>query len=88
MLESEDAAIKSLLIQLDEQCHEKESVDFQQRLDEVLVSFARRKEDARHRNTMAELKEGILDEQAEMEALKNLINSRRSRQAGSEPTDG
>jgi len=88
MLESEDVAIKSLLIQLDEQYREKESVDFQQRLDEVLASFARRKEDARHRNTMAQLKEGVLDKESEMEALTNLINSRRSRQAGPEPTDG
>jgi len=88
MLESEDAAMKNLLVQLDEQGRAKTSAEFQRILDDISASFVRHQEDAQLRTTTALLQEGQLHEQEQDTTLANLIESLRSRQAGTKPTDG
>src|SRR5690606_16409743 len=79
MLESEDPAMKSLLVELDDHNRLKSGSDSRQRLEDVLASFQRRKEDAAHLNNIAALKEGEFREGQENELLDALMADLRTR---------
>ena len=88
MLATEDASLKSLLVDCDEQGQQKTTSDAGQRLRDLLADRDRRSQEARHSSTMAELKQNQLDPEQADRALVAMFNDLKRRQAGSAPTDG
>ena len=83
-----DPAMQNLLVDCDEIGQRKTSADPRQRLSDLLADRERRRTDARHRMTVAELRTNQLDSEQEDRALLSLFNDLKRRQAGSAPTDG
>lgn len=83
-----DPAVQNVLVDCDEIGQRKTSADPRQRLSDLLADRERRRTDARHRMTVAELRTNQLDSEQEDHALLSLFNDLKRRQAGSAPTDG
>jgi DNA primase len=88
MLEAEDADVKCVLVDLEEDDSAKSACDSAQRLREVLASFQRRKEDAEHRNLIVALQQGHTESSQADEYLNKLMAELKTRHGRSEPTEG
>ncbi len=89
MLEFDQPAIKSLLVELDEGGRAKGTRDADpEALLRELIKTVQRKEAERQRPAqLVALREGRLDDSQETELLEKIIRQERSRQGISEPTD-
>ena len=85
---TDDPAVTNLLVDCDEIGQQKTSADAQLRISDLLADRERRRTDARHRMTVAELKTNQLDSEQADRALVALFNDLKRRQTGSEPTEG
>ncbi len=85
--ESEDPAITTLLVDIDEQVQAKQESDHRLRLEQTLSSFRRRKEDAHNRKTIAALR-AAGDGSEENDTLDALFATLKTRHRKSDPTDG
>jgi DNA primase len=88
MLAADDPAVKSLLVDCDEQGRPKADSDPRQRINDLLADRRRRQEEARHRQMLAELRTNQLDPEQEGRTLASLFDDLKRRQAGTAPTDG
>ncbi|MHB1038061.1 MAG: DNA primase [Pirellulales bacterium] len=88
LLEFDDPAIQSFLIELDEQGVKKDAASLAQRLGDLLRSFREREEDKQRRVVTVALNEGQVGEQQGKELLDQIIKQQRCRQGLSAPTDG
>jgi hypothetical protein len=88
MLAVEDAATKSLLVELDEACQAKAGSDASQRLQDLLSRRERGREDAERQEELAALRDKRFDPQQEEVALEQYFAKLKSRQTGSLSTDG
>lgn len=86
MLEAEDPNFKSLLISLDEHAQEKKGNPVS-RIQDVLASFRRQKEDATHQQLIAELRDGN-SSVSEEQAFGDLLAQLRTRHRKPDPTEG
>ncbi|HYO25042.1 MAG TPA: toprim domain-containing protein, partial [Lacipirellulaceae bacterium] len=84
----DDEAAKNLLVDCDEQGHRKSASDVEQRVRDLLSHATRSRQDAGHRETVAQLKTNQLDPEQEDRALAALFDDLKRRQTGSPPTDG
>jgi DNA primase len=84
----DDADAKNLLVDCDEQGMLKSGSDARQRLRDLLADLHRRRQDAGHQATVAQLKQNQLDPEQEDRALAALFDDLKRRQAVSPPTDG
>jgi DNA primase len=84
----DDEHAKNLLVDCDEQGLQKINADPQQRVSDLLAHISRRRQDAGHRATVAQLKQNQLDPEQEDRALAALFDDLKRRQTGSPPTDG
>ncbi|MBN1853102.1 MAG: DNA primase [Pirellulales bacterium] len=75
MVTTEDPAIKSLLVAIDEDRCAKESSNLDQRLTDLLSGMAQRRCDATARQQLAALQHGQLDEQSEDNLLQQLFQT-------------
>jgi DNA primase len=90
ILEFDDPAAKSLLVDLDEQGRAKggrtaEPADL---LNDLLASLQRKEVERQRPGHLATLRERRLDDAEEIDLLKNIFQQERSRQGISRPTDG
>ena len=88
MLAVEDAATKSLLVELDEACQAKASSDASLRLQDLLSRRERGHEDAQRQEDLAAFRDKRFDPQQEEIALEEFFAKLKSRQTGSLSTDG
>lgn len=88
MLEFDDPAIKSLLVELDESGEAKAAADPETLLQELIRSFQRLKVAQERPLARGAFQQGGLDEQAELDLLEQLIQKERARHGISAPTDG
>jgi DNA primase len=89
MLAADDAALKNLLVNCDEEGRGKSSTsDPLQRVRDLVQNRDRRREEVRHRMTVAELRTRQLDPEQADRALAALFDDLKRRQAGTAPTDG
>ncbi len=88
MLEFDDARLKSLLVDLDEEAAAKQINSPQDLLEEWISRFIRREQDKQSPTITETLREGGLDETAQTEMLQRLLEQHRARHGISEPTDG
>ncbi|MEX2170168.1 MAG: DNA primase [Pirellulales bacterium] len=88
MLAVEDAATKSLLVELDEACHAKAGSDASLRLQDLLSRRERGHEDAQRQEDLAAFRDKRFDPQQEEIALEEFFAKLKSRQTGSLSTDG
>jgi DNA primase len=88
MLAADDPAVKSLLVDCDEQGRRKADNDPRQRINDLLADRRRRHEEARHRQMLAELRTNQLDPEQADRTLASLFDDLKRRQAGTTPTDG
>ena len=94
ILEFDDPALKSLLVQLDERGRDRGGSDLARQLPDLLDSFRRRSEERDQRARTAALKEKRFDESEEVAILHELLERQRARQRekqqprSSDPTDG
>ncbi len=90
MLQFDDPAIKSLLVELDEGGRAKRErvEDPMALLRELIKTFQRQEVQRRRPGQIVALREGGLDDSQETELLEKIIRQERDRQGISEPTDG
>ena len=90
MLEFDQPAIKSLLVEFDEQGSAKAGRDAapEALLRELIGTLKQKEQDQRRPAQIVALREGRLDDSQETELLENIIRQERSRQGISKPTDG
>jgi len=88
MLQFDDPAIKSLLVELDEQGRAKAAKAPQTLLEELIESFRRREARKRFPAETGALREGRLDEGQQAELLRKIVQQERSRHGISNPTEG
>jgi DNA primase len=88
MIAIDDPALKSLLVDCDEEGRDKTDCDPRGRVRDLLADRDHRHTEARHRVTMAELKTNQLDPEQADRALVALFDDLKRRQAGTTPTDG
>jgi DNA primase len=88
MLEFDDPAVKSLLVELDETGAARKIADPQVLLEELTKSFERREALNRYPGTAGLLREGRLDESQELDLLRDIVQQERIRHGISAPTDG
>jgi DNA primase len=88
MLEFEDSAVKSLIVELDEQGQAKASADAAQQLADLLQSYLRRREDHAQRRQADTIRQEGMDAGRQMHILNQLIEQKRSRQGISSSTEG
>jgi len=88
MLEFDDPAVKSLLVELDETGAARKIADPQALLEELIKSFERRETVRRFPGTAGLLREGRLDESQELDLLRRIVQQERIRHGISAPTDG
>ncbi|MDH3717788.1 MAG: DNA primase [Planctomycetota bacterium] len=79
ILEFDDPALKSLLVQLDERGRDRGGSDLAQQLPDVLDSFRRRHDSRRGLATVAALREHQFDETEEVSVLEQLVEKERTR---------
>jgi DNA primase len=84
----DDEPTKNLLVDCDEQGIQKSQSDLGQRLRDLLAAARRRRQDAGHQATLAQLRQNQLDPEQESRALADLFDDLKRRQAMSPPTDG
>jgi DNA primase len=84
----DDEPTKNLLVDCDEQGMQKSQSDLGQRLRDLLAAAHRRRQDAGHQATLAQLKQNQLDPEQERRALADLFDDLKRRQTGTAPTDG
>jgi len=88
MLATDDPALKNALVDCDEEGRHKSNSDPRQRVHDLLADRDRRRQEARHSMTLAELKTNQLDPEQADRAVVALFDDLKRRQAGSAPTDG
>ncbi len=88
MLEFDDPAIQSLLVELDEMGAAKKIADPKPLLDELLKTYRAIQAAKQHPVQEGVLREGRLDEAQEMDLLNQILLSERARHGISEPTEG
>ncbi len=88
MLEFDDPAIQSLLVDLDETGSAKKIADPQALLEELIESYKRRETSQRLPAAAGKLREGRLEENEDTDLLRQIVRLERARQGISEPTDG
>ncbi|HMO86223.1 MAG TPA: toprim domain-containing protein, partial [Lacipirellulaceae bacterium] len=84
----EDEAVKSLLVDCDEQAQLKSQSDLKQRVADLVTALDRRRQDAGHAATVAQLKQNQFDPEQEDRALAALFADLKRRQTVFPPTDG
>jgi len=88
MLELDDPALKSLLVELDESGSAKKTADPGPLLEELIRSFQKQETIKQHPAKTGLLREKRLDEGQELAVLREIVQEERTRQGISEPTDG
>jgi len=88
MLEFDEPAVKSLLVELDEQGQAKGFDDPAALLQELIRNAERLEVEKRRPAQAAPLREKTLDDTAQNELVLKILQQERSRQGISEPTDG
>ncbi len=88
MIYIEEPELKNVLVDLDESAQTKQHTDAAQLVRQVLDRFRHRQESRHSKQQTHALREGRLDEERGLELLKQRIESGRSRQGISSPTDG
>ncbi len=90
MLEFDQAAVKSLLVELDEGLVAKgqREADPATLVGQLIENFERQEMEKRRPGQIVELREGGLDDSQETELLEKIIQQERNRQGISEPKDG
>jgi DNA primase len=90
MLEFDQPAAKSLLVELDEGARAKGTgeADPETLLRELVKAFQRKEADRQRPADLVALREGRLDDSQTNQLLEKIIRQERSRQGISEPTDG
>ncbi len=90
MLEFDEPAMKSLLIELDEAGRAKgiREADTHALLQELIKTFYRQEAERQRTEQIVALREGGLDDSRETELLENIIRQERNRQGISKSTDG
>jgi hypothetical protein len=88
MLEFDEAAMKTLLVELDESPRTAGLSDAPALLKELIERFKRRQVDRRHPTQVAALKDEGLDESQKQDLLQTMMAELRARHGISDPTDG
>jgi len=90
ILEFDDPSLKSLLVDLDEQGRAKGSrmAEPAELLNDLLKAFQRRNVEKQQPGQLVALRGQNLDNDQEMDLLKNILQQERSRQGISDPMDG
>lgn len=88
MLEFDEPAMKSLLVELIESPRIAEPVDGAALLQELMRRFKNRQTDQRHPTQLAALKDQGLDESQKRDLLQEMMAELRARHGISDPTDG
>jgi len=90
MLEFDDPAVKSLLVELDESGRAKgqREVEPEVLFQELIKTFHQQEADRQRPAQIVTLREGRLDDSQETELLEEIIRQERNRQGISESTDG
>ncbi|MDZ4781748.1 MAG: DNA primase [Planctomycetia bacterium] len=88
MIQIEEPELKSVLVDLDEHAQKKSHADAAKLVRQVLESYRLRHEGRHMRQQVHELREGRIDEERGLQLLRQRIESGRSRQGISAPTDG
>jgi len=91
MSEIEDPRLKNLLVDLDEQAHKKASqtqVDAAGILRGLIDTFLENRLEGQRREQLAALDDNNLEQEEEIDLLRQLFEQQRSRQGISAPTDG
>lgn len=84
----DEPEMKSLLVDLDERSERKQTASASDRLEPLLASFRRRKDEAERRRELANLREQRVGEEEGVRLLLNAIQQGRSRHCISDSTDG
>jgi DNA primase len=88
MLEFDDPAIKSLLVELDEKGSAKGDYDPEALLEDVIRSYQQHEADRQRPHHAGALREGGMDETEELELLDRIVQEARNRHGISRPTEG
>jgi hypothetical protein len=88
MLEFDEAAMKTLLVELDESPRTAGLSDASALLQELIERYRHRQIDQRHPTQVAALKNEGLDESQKQDLLQAMMAELRARHGISEPTDG
>ena len=88
MLEFDDPAIKSLLVELDEKGRAKEVTDPKSLLQDLARSFHQQEEIRQRPLHEGSLREGRLDETQQLDLLRRIEEQEKARHGISDPTDG
>jgi DNA primase len=88
MLEFDDSAVKSLLVELDETGAAKKAADPALLLAQLAGSFRQRDASRQFPGTAGLLREGRLDESQKIDLLRQIVEQERARRGISAPTDG
>ena len=88
MLEFDEPATKSLLVELDESPRMAAVTDAAALLQELIARFRHRQTDQRHPSDVAALKDEGLNEDQKTDLLQRMMEELRARHGISEPTDG
>ncbi len=88
MLDFEEPALKSLLVDLDERAQAKATADINGWLRDLLARIRHRRDDHRLHATVQTLKQNKHEPHDELELLNQIIAQERTRQGISSPTEG
>jgi hypothetical protein len=88
MLDFDEPAMKSLLVDIDEHAQAKASADINGWLRDLLERIRSRHDDRRMSATVQSLKRKTHEPHDELELLSQLIAQERTRQGISSPTEG
>ncbi len=90
MLEFDEPAVKSLLVQLDEAGQSKgaRAGNPQDLVCELIKNFQQKEAEKQRPRQIQTLREGGLDENRQLDMLKEILRRERGRQGITEPTDG
>jgi DNA primase len=88
MLEFDEPALKSLLVDLDEKGRAKGMSNPETLLGDLIRSLRRRDDGRRQRMDAGALRDSQLDGQQQLDLLRRIIQQERARHGISEPTDG
>ena len=90
MLEFDEPAVKSLLVELDETSQAKgnRAGDPQELLSELINTFKRKETEKQRPGQIVALREGGLDENRQIDMLEEILRQERNRQGITKPTDG
>jgi len=88
MLQFDDPAIKSLLVELDEQGRAKQVTDPKPLLQDLARSFQQQQQIKKRPLHEGSLREGRLDETQQLDLLRKIEQQEKARHGISDPTDG